>query len=100
MLGRAYLNLDAHIVEAMDELDTVWQRRGEGFAAFLDDTPTYQRLVEVPYWLGRSQEALGMKQAAMENYQDFLGRRDLAGGDPLVEDASLRVRALEASSAD
>ena len=100
MLGQAYLGMDAHIVEAMDEFDRAWEKRGEGFAMFLDDTPTYHRLVDLRYWQARSQEALGMQQDAAGNYREFIERRDLAVGDPLVQDALSRLAAGASVAAD
>ena len=56
---------------------------------FLDDTPTFRNLGDLPYWLGRAQEGLGMQSAAAQNYQAFLTLRPQGG--PLADDARERL---------
>jgi tetratricopeptide (TPR) repeat protein len=63
-------------------------RQGEATAMFLDDVPTYRYLAEVPYWLGRSEESLGMTDAAKENFMKYVATR--TNGGPLVDDARQR----------
>lgn len=87
-LGRAYLEA-GFFAEAFGELQRCAERRGEASAMFLDDMPTFRYLAELPYWLGRSQEGLGMTRAAHESYQAFLALR--ARGGPLADDARGRL---------
>jgi tetratricopeptide (TPR) repeat protein len=91
--GVAYLQA-GYAVEATDELDLAWRRRGEGIAVFLDDTPSYLRIVELHYWRGRAREAGGMTEAAIEAYEQFLKVRDRADRDSNVLDARQRLQAL------
>ena len=46
----------------------------------------------LPYWIGRSQEGLGLVAEARANYQQFLQGRPAASSDPLVRDARTRLR--------
>jgi tetratricopeptide (TPR) repeat protein len=88
-LGRAYLD-GGHFAEAADELRTCADTRiGEATFVFLDDTPTYRYLAELPYWQGRAAEGFGMTEAAADYYQAFLQLR--LNGGPLADDASERI---------
>ena len=87
-LGRAYLAA-GFFAEAFDDFEECLERRGEATAMFLDDTPTFRYLADVPYWLARAQDGLGMQSAAMENYQVFLELRPEGG--PLADDARQRL---------
>jgi tetratricopeptide (TPR) repeat protein len=87
-LGQAYFNAGSY-VEALDEFDIATQRRGEAAALFQDDLPTWRYLATLPYWRGRAQEALGMSEAAVESYTEFLQRRP--GEDSLASDARERI---------
>ena len=88
-LGRTYLDAGS-FAEAADEFRTCGTTRiGEATAAFLDDTPTYRYLAELPYWKARADEGFGMKDAAIEGYQAFLALRP--NGGPLADDASERI---------
>lgn len=88
-LGRAYLDA-GYFAEAADEFHICSSTRiGEATAVFLDDTPTYRYLAELPYWKGRADEGFGMKDAAIEDYQSFLKLRP--NGGPLADDASQRI---------
>lgn len=88
-LGRAYLDAGS-FAEAADEFRTCGTTRiGEATAAFLDDTPTYRYLAELPYWKARADEGFGMKDAAIEGFQAFLALRP--NGGPLAEDAGKRI---------
>jgi tetratricopeptide (TPR) repeat protein len=88
-LGRSYLAADLH-AEALDEFTIAHDRRGEASAVFLDDTPSYRFLATLPYWTGRAQEGLGMRAAAVENYQALLDR--WSGDGSLPSDARQRLR--------
>ena len=58
--GRAYLNA-GFAAEAMDEFSACIERKGEAAAIFLDDLPTYRYMADVPEWLGRARDGLGMQ---------------------------------------
>jgi tetratricopeptide (TPR) repeat protein len=88
-LGQSYLAAEQY-AEALDEFTIVETRRGEASALFLDDMPTYRVLAELPYWMGRAQEGLNMRAAALESYQAFLDRWPGAG--PLASDARKRLQ--------
>jgi tetratricopeptide (TPR) repeat protein len=91
--GRVYLDADL-LPEAMEEFALCLERQGEGFAIFLDDIPSYHRLVEAQYWLGRALQGVGQVQPAARAYQDYIAIRDLAATDPIVEDARRRIKDL------
>jgi tetratricopeptide (TPR) repeat protein len=91
-LGVAYIEA-GHYAEALQEIETSVKRRGEATAVFLDDMPSFRRLVAVPYYLGRAQEGLGMKPRAIENYNAYLALRPDAARDPNAADARRRVGA-------
>lgn len=76
-------------IEALDEYEIATSRIGEASAAFLDDSPTWHYTAELPYWLGRAQDATGMTAAAKSSYGQFIARRP--ADDPLVEDARARM---------
>lgn len=57
--GRAYLEA-GFAAEAMDEFTACIDRQGEATAVFLDDLPSYRYMADVPEWLGRAQEGLGL----------------------------------------
>ena len=90
LLGTAYLEA-SHNAEGLSELEACVKRRGEATALFLDDMPTFRRLAPVSYYLGRAQEALGMKPRAVESYNAYLALRGNTPGDPLAADARKRV---------
>jgi tetratricopeptide (TPR) repeat protein len=90
MLGRLYVEAGRN-AEAVSELELARKRRGEATAAFLDDIPTYRYLAELPYWLGRAQEGLGLLSAAQANYRAFVEIRSSATKDPLLADAKRRT---------
>ena len=77
-LGVAYVRA-GHSAEAVSELDTCMKRRGEAAAIFLDDIPSFRYFAPLGYWLGRAQEGIGMKSAAMQNLQVVRGAE--AAGD-------------------
>jgi tetratricopeptide (TPR) repeat protein len=89
-LGLAYFNHGAY-PEAVSEFEKCRERRGEATAVFLDDLPTVRYYATLPYWLGRARE---MQQLdARSQFQEFLGIRQGATGDLLVDDARRRVAA-------
>lgn len=91
-LGRTYLDAGSY-AEAADEFRTCGTTRiGEATAVFLDDTPTYRYLAELPYWKARADEGFGMKEAAIEGYKVFLALRP--NGGPLADDANERTSGL------
>jgi eukaryotic-like serine/threonine-protein kinase len=90
-LGLAYLQR-GNFAEALSEFELCRKRRGEATAIFLDDLPTFRYYAPVPYWLARSQEAIGMNARA--RYEEFLTIRANAINDPLVVDARQRLAAL------
>ena len=61
---------------------------------FLDDIPTFSRLVEVTYWLARAEEGLGMLKPSSRHYRDYIEARDLAVADKTVKDAEKRLSKL------
>lgn len=59
-LGRAYFEAGRYI-EALDEFEICWQRRGEATALFLDDDePTWRYTAPLREWIAKSREQLGM----------------------------------------
>ena len=90
VLGLAYFQAGHH-AEALSELEACLKRRGEATAVFFDDLPTFHYLAALPYWIARSQEALGQFAPAATGYRDFLALRSSAAGDPLVADARRRA---------
>ena len=88
-LGLAYLDA-GYFAEAFDELSRCAARRGEATAMYLDDMPTFRYLAELPYWLGRAQEGLGMQTAAAESFEAFLSLRPTGGR--FVEDTHARLQ--------
>ncbi len=87
-IGRAYFDA-GFFAEALDEFIAADNRQGEATSIFLDDLPTYRYLATLPYWLGRAQEKLGMKDMAAKNYTIFIARRPES--DPLADDARQRM---------
>jgi len=96
-LGRAYLEAGA-FTEADTELEACVKRRGEATAVFLDDEPSWRYFAPVYYYLGRAREGLQSPEAA-DAYQNYLKLRGKSAGDPLVQDAQKRLRALEGNRA-
>ena len=91
-LGRAYLAQNMY-PEANSEFDACLSRRGEAAAVFLDDFPTYARLLDVYYYQGVTLD--GLKSAgAIDAFKTFLAPKE--GGDEtggLVADARKRIAA-------
>ena len=91
-LGLAYLDAGYH-AEAGSEFEYCIKRRGEGYAAFLDDVPTARYVAPLPYWIGRAREgSVGLPEARAD-YQQFLQGRVATSPDPLDRDARRRLRA-------
>jgi tetratricopeptide (TPR) repeat protein len=88
-MGVAYVQA-AHYAEALGELEASQKRRGEATAIFLNDIPSFRYMAGLPYWLGRAQEGLGQRSAALANYKAFVSVRGGATTDPLVVDALKR----------
>ena len=91
-LGRAYLEA-GYYAEALSEFELCAKRRGEGYAAFLNDVPTARYVAALPYWTARAQEGLGLADQARSGYDAFLASQAAASPDPLVKDARTRVAA-------
>ena len=89
-LGVAYVQAGLY-AQAISELEACEKRRGEAAALFLDDIPTFRYLAPLPYWLGRANEGLGMKEAAAGHYRKFLALRPAGLHDPLADDARKRT---------
>jgi tetratricopeptide (TPR) repeat protein len=96
--GVAYVEQGGHDVEALSELEICAKRMGEATALFLDDIPTYRYAAQVPYWLGRAQQGVGLTGDARASFDRFLRIKSAAEHDPLVEDARKRTAALAAPS--
>jgi len=90
-LGKAYLQA-GYYPEALDELMVSKERVGEAASAFLDNMPTYRLAAELPYWIGRAQEELGMRSAARESYEEYVELRPQGG--TLAQDANERIAKL------
>ena len=90
-LGLAYLDA-GYYQEALSEFEGCLKRRGEGYAAFLDDVPTARYVAPLSYWIGRANEGQGFVAEARANYQQFLQGRPATSSDPLVRDARTRLR--------
>ena len=87
-LGKTYLEAE-YYAEALSEFTACQDRQGEAAAVFLDEMPSYRYLSEIPYWLSRAQEGLGMASASMQGYESFLALRPEGG--PLADDARQRL---------
>jgi len=89
-LGRTYLAQNK-IPEADSEFEACLSRRGEGAAVFIDDFPTFHRLLDAYYYQGLTREGL-KSDRAIEFFKTFLAPKE--GGDEtggLVADARKRV---------
>jgi tetratricopeptide (TPR) repeat protein len=91
--GRIYLEAGL-FAEAIDDFQECLDRQGEAVAMFLDDVPTFSRLVEVRYWLGRAKQSIGMNTPASRHYRDYINARDLAAADTNILDAQTRLDGL------
>ena len=90
LMGRAYFEAGHH-PEAIDEFDLCIRRKGEISDVFLVDSATLRHFPPALYWLGRSQEAMGSRESALELYRQYLElRKDADTADELTEDAAAR----------
>ena len=89
-LGQAYLDA-GYFNEALSEFELCLKRRGEGYAAFLDDIPTVRYVAVLPYWIGRAREGSGLADQARTDYEAFLKTRSAGARDPLTLDARRRL---------
>ena len=91
LMGRAYFEV-GHYPEALDEFQLCIDRKGEITDVFLMDSATLRHFPPALYWLGRTEEAMGSRDAALELYRQFLELRgDSDVADALVEDAKARI---------
>jgi serine/threonine protein kinase/tetratricopeptide (TPR) repeat protein len=95
-LGTAYVE-GGYPAEGLTELELCLKRRGEGSAVFLDDVPTLRYQATLPYWLARAQEGVGLRDAAAQNYKEYVRIRSAAVRDSLVADARRRLQKLAPS---
>ena len=87
--GVAYVEAGAY-AEALSELELCEKRPGEATALFLDDIPSYRYMVPLSYWLGRTHDGLGARDAAARHFNRYLSLRS-AATDALAKDAATRV---------
>jgi len=87
-LGKTFLAAGMS-AEALEEFRHCDERRGEASAIFMDDTPSYRYMAELPYWNGRAQQAIGMHGSSIEGFKTFLALRPEGG--PLADDARQRT---------
>ncbi len=79
--------------EALDELDRLEKRRGEGVDVYLEPAPSVRFLPAVAYFTGRAREGLKDPRAA-EAYRAFLSVKQ-GDEDPMAADARKRLAKLE-----
>ena len=79
--------------EALDELDRLEKRRGEGVDVYLEIAPSVRFLPAVAYFTGRAREGLKDPRAA-EAYRAFLSVKQ-GDEDPMAADARRRLAKLE-----
>jgi tetratricopeptide (TPR) repeat protein len=73
-LARAYIGA-SHYAEAISELDTCENRRGETTDLFFADTPTVRTLPLLYYWKAKTQEGLGLTEAAQKTQAYYASLR-------------------------
>ena len=94
LLGVTYEEAGRH-AEALAELETCLNRRGETSDVLFASSPTVRYFPPVYYWLGRAQHGIGITGAARGSYTEFLALREGADPiDPLAEDAGTRLGTL------
>jgi serine/threonine protein kinase/Flp pilus assembly protein TadD len=93
-LGQAYLAAGAP-AEAFREFEECMKRRGEGYAAFLDDVPTARAVVPLNYWMGRAREGMGLMPQAVAEYRTYIAGRAKDSPEPLLKDAIARMASLQ-----
>lgn len=87
--ARTYLQAEENLT-ALAEFEDL-KRDGEALSRYLDDIPTFRVYAEIPYWIGRAQEARGNQRAANRSFQEFLEVRDLGRNDEQAAYALERV---------
>jgi serine/threonine protein kinase/tetratricopeptide (TPR) repeat protein len=92
-LGQAYLDAGAP-TEALSQFETCLKRRGEGYAAFLDDIPTARAVAPIRYWIGRAHQAMGLMEQARGDYKAFISAYASDSPEPLLKDARARLVSL------
>jgi tetratricopeptide (TPR) repeat protein/predicted Ser/Thr protein kinase len=93
LLGRAFLEAGAY-AEAYSEFELCLNRRGEAASILMNDLPSYRYFPPVHYFLGRAQQGLG-SPAASESFRQYLKIKEKGdAGDPLVDDARVRLAQL------
>jgi hypothetical protein len=78
--------------EALDELEKLEKRRGEGTDVYLDIVPTVRFLPALPYLGARAKEGVKDPKAA-DAYRAFLAVKK-GNEDPLAVDAERRLAKL------
>ena len=89
-LGRLLTDAGRY-ADALAELDACSRRTGEAAAMFLTDVPSFRAMAPLRYWLARTQDGLGMKDAAAASYEMFLTLRQKLPGDALAARARERL---------
>jgi hypothetical protein len=79
--------------EALDELDRLEKRRGEGVDVYLEPAPSVRFLPALAYFTGRARQGLKDPRGA-EAYRAFLAVKQ-GDEDPMVADARKRLALLE-----
>jgi eukaryotic-like serine/threonine-protein kinase len=93
-LGRAYIDAGA-FAEACSEFEKCEKRNGEAMSVFLNDLPSYRYLDTLHYYIGRSQEGQGNRQAAKKSYEKFLAAKSTsAAPTTLVADVRRRLHSF------
>jgi tetratricopeptide (TPR) repeat protein len=82
--------------EALDDLDRLEKRRGEGADVYLDIAPSVRLLATVPYLAARAREGSKDPRAA-EAYRTFLAVKT-GSDDPMAADARKRLARLDPST--
>jgi hypothetical protein len=90
-LARAYVDAGS-FPEALEELEKLEKRRGEGTDVFLDVVPSVRFLPVAIYFTGRAREGLRDPKSA-DAYRAFLALKQ-TDEDPMVLDARRRLAKL------
>ena len=81
------------LIASLETIGHCEARIGEATSVFLDDRPTIRYASLLPYWKGRSQEGLGMHDAAVDSFNEFLLLRPESG--KYAKDASRRLEQIQ-----
>ena len=92
-LGKTYFAA-GYYAEALGEFELCRERIGESTALYLDDIPTFQHHGMLYYWLGRTRQAMGMSQAALEDFNHYLELRIAQDVSQITLDARQQRQAL------